>query len=89
MYRFRASGHVDGLSIRPPFGRTSRELAPGSCTRAAAEASPLLQRSTKAPIRRSQLQATVRLESEASIDASASRSAGFTDRPYCCLTATT
>ena len=38
---------------------------------------------------RSQLQFTVRLESEESIDASASRSAGFTDRPYFCLTATT
>ena len=36
-----------------------------------------------------QLQVTVRLESDASIDASASRSAGFTDRLYFCLTATT
>ena len=41
------------------------------------------------PFGRRQLQVTVRLESEASIDARASRSAGFTDRPYFCLTATT
>ena len=41
------------------------------------------------PFGRSQLQVTVRLESDASIVASASRSAGFTDRPYFCLTATT
>lgn len=38
---------------------------------------------------RSQLQVTLRLESEASMDASASRSAGFTARTYFCLTATT